>query len=56
MAPPPFSAMIGTTCRRPRKGPLAFTDINASHASRSNGSAKALPLMPALLTRMSIGP
>src|SRR5215469_14675698 len=51
--PPPDCFIASTACFVPRNTPREFTAISRSHASVSSMSATALPLMPALLTRIS---
>src|SRR5579872_2963660 len=51
--PPPAAFIASTAYLVPRNTPRALTDINWSHASVSSMSVTALPLMPALFTRMS---
>ena len=54
--PPPACFIASTACLVPRNTPREFTAISWSHASVSSMSVTALPLMPALFTRMSSFP
>src|SRR5215472_2017032 len=56
MAPPPILRICGTAYFIPRKTPRALTPMICSQAAVSNRSSTALPLIPALLTRMSSRP
>src|SRR5262249_23032518 len=56
MEPPPAARIAGTACFMPRKTPLAFTFRSVSQADVLSVSGSNVPLMPALLTRMSILP
>src|ERR1700722_11353144 len=51
--PPPVCFIASTACLVPRNTPREFTAISLSQASLSSMSDTALPLMPALFTRMS---
>src|SRR5215470_6538508 len=53
MEPPPAARIAGTACFMPRKTPLAFTFRSVSQADVLSVSGSNVPLMPALLTRMS---
>src|SRR5262245_10808022 len=53
MEPPPASRIAGTECFMPRKTPLAFTFRSLSQADGLSVSGSNVPLIPALLTRMS---
>ena len=54
--PPPFFFICGTTAATPRKTPVELTAMTRSQMPVSSKSFTALPLMPALFTRMSILP
>src|SRR5215813_6140211 len=53
MEPPAAARIAGTACFMPRKTPLAFTFRSVSQADVLSVSGSKVPLMPALLTRMS---
>ena len=53
MAPPPAFSISGMACFMPRKTPLALMSISRSQASVLRWSVSPLPLIPALLTKMS---
>src|ERR1700733_10800375 len=54
--PPPFCCICRTAAAVPRKTPVLFTAITRSQRPESSRSFVALPLMPALFTRMSSRP
>src|SRR5215471_1372360 len=53
IAPPPLFSIAAIPCFNPRNTPFAFTSIRRSQADVLIVSGSNVPLMPALLTRMS---
>ena len=53
MAPPPACSIAGIACFMPRNTPLALTSMRRSQADVLSVSGSNVPLIPALLTRMS---
>src|SRR5579885_818441 len=54
--PQPAASMSGTMARAHRNGPLRLTRIIRSHISSVRSKSGQKPLMPALLTRIVMGP
>ena len=54
--PPPFCTMPGITARMPRNTPRWLTAVTLAHSSSSASIPTERTWIPALLTRMSIGP
>src|SRR5436190_19469339 len=54
--PPPRAIISGTAARQQKNGPLAFTPMIRSQVASSVSANLTLAVIPALLTRISIGP